>query len=390
MGRWVLSKRQSQPQLALRCLVAPFAALQRICKRPERAKQWQWTFGTTAQDCPRGPHVGWAAVRPAGCPHIVGNRLWHHGGSHHAYRTAPGVPGRCQRPRGCRPPPAAGLNAAARSGEATVRQGVGLGLHYSARPNLPASRVRALLPQPAAVLRAHRQIAGRLAGARQVVSERTRKGPPHRRRRRLPPANPLSIDRALSPPLLRRRSKSPLPHTYLAASALPKQWDWRNVNGARQLAAAVGAGGQGAEDCPQTLNHDPHRMCRHQLLFNNSQSARANRKRAGAGCCLSSAHSCQGCDAPAGGPPWAGLHHLRPAPTTSRPPPSPTTPAPTPQYCGSCWAHGATSALADRDNIRRGGVWPSSYLSVQNVIDCGEAGSCQVCGCWACGGCRAV
>eukprot|EP00472_Partenskyella_glossopodia_P007168 CAMPEP_0197524978 /NCGR_PEP_ID=MMETSP1318-20131121/10538_1 /TAXON_ID=552666 /ORGANISM="Partenskyella glossopodia, Strain RCC365" /LENGTH=333 /DNA_ID=CAMNT_0043078105 /DNA_START=66 /DNA_END=1067 /DNA_ORIENTATION=+ len=49
-----------------------------------------------------------------------------------------------------------------------------------------------------------------------------------------------------------------------------------------------------------------------------------------------------------------------------------------PQYCGSCWAHGAMSSLADRIKIARKAQGVDINLSIQFILNCGQhvGGTC--------------
>lgn len=48
-----------------------------------------------------------------------------------------------------------------------------------------------------------------------------------------------------------------------------------------------------------------------------------------------------------------------------------------PQYCGSCWAHGAVSALGDRLKIARKAKGIDINLAVQHILNCFDVGSCH-------------
>lgn len=50
-----------------------------------------------------------------------------------------------------------------------------------------------------------------------------------------------------------------------------------------------------------------------------------------------------------------------------------------PTYCGSCWAHGAMSSLADRWKIMKGSTTTVPIPAIQVILNCGQemAGSCE-------------
>lgn len=49
-----------------------------------------------------------------------------------------------------------------------------------------------------------------------------------------------------------------------------------------------------------------------------------------------------------------------------------------PEYCGSCWAQGSTSSIADRFNILLGNKSPTPVaLNAQAIINCQAGGSCN-------------
>jgi len=48
-----------------------------------------------------------------------------------------------------------------------------------------------------------------------------------------------------------------------------------------------------------------------------------------------------------------------------------------PQYCGSCWCHGAMSSVADRINLLTNRTGTEIIPSCQAIINCGDAGSCN-------------
>lgn len=84
---------------------------------------------------------------------------------------------------------------------------------------------------------------------------------------------------------------SPLPHTYINPNDLPKDFDWRNVDGVNYVT-------------------------------------------------------------------WDKNQHI-------------------PQYCGSCWAQGPTSAISDRFQILLRRKFPSIDISPQSIVNCGNCGSCH-------------